>query len=482
MQESIIPTPIIPNNINFCEDEQKLDQFLRAYQARLGHQEETKIISFSQELEVLDPLAIFQAINQPNQISFYWENYRQKEALLGYDIGRHFTIEASPTRFFEAQQFIETCLQQLVQINNHDHSFANPHFFCSFSFFACPAQPQLYFPATTIFLPRFQIICHPQKAYLIINQNLEKNSNISLIVQQIKQEIQKIKRSNHQSLQRLPNQNSNNFNVNNLDLLAKQFKSSVASALKSIADQKFSKIVLAQAFDIYSPLDFHLTASLNNLRQRYPDCYVFALNNGKQSNFIGASPERLISIKNQQLQTDALAGSAPRGKTVAEDIYLANQLLKSRKEQREHQAVIDFINQRLTQLNLIPQQAPLRLLQLSGIQHLWTPIYAQLNGKIKPLEVIKLLHPTPAVSGFPTAIACEQIRHYENFERSLYAAPLGWIDTQGNSEFVVGIRSALITNQQARLYSGAGIVAGSDPEQEFAEVQLKLQSLLRTLE
>ncbi|NEQ17552.1 MAG: isochorismate synthase, partial [Moorea sp. SIO3E2] len=91
------------------------------------------------------------------------------------------------------------------------------------------------------------------------------------------------------------------------------------------------------------------------------------------------------------------------------------------------------------------------------------------------------LHPTPAVAGVPTKIACEQIRHYETFDRSLYAAPLGWIDYQGNSEFIVGIRSALIAGNHARLYAGAGIVAGSDPNKELAEINLKLMVLLKAL-
>ena len=91
------------------------------------------------------------------------------------------------------------------------------------------------------------------------------------------------------------------------------------------------------------------------------------------------------------------------------------------------------------------------------------------------------LHPTPAVAGAARDIACAEIRRYENFERGLYAAPLGWVDAEGNCEFIVGIRSALIDGDRARLYAGAGIVAGSDPDKEFAEVQLKLQALLKAL-
>ncbi len=196
---------------------------------------------------------------------------------------------------------------------------------------------------------------------------------------------------------------------------------------------------------------------------------------------MGASPERLLSIHNQKLVTDVLAGSAPRGKITSEDISFANRLLRSEKERREHQAVSDFITQQLYQLGLQPLQSPLQLLQLSNIQHLWMQIQASVPSDLHPLDIVAQLHPTPAVAGVPTEIACEQIRRYETFNRTLYAAPVGWVDYQGNGEFIVGIRSAMISGNRARLYAGAGIVAGSDPNKELAEVELKLRSLLSDL-
>ncbi|MEM8779146.1 MAG: isochorismate synthase, partial [Cyanobacteria bacterium P01_G01_bin.49] len=263
--------------------------------------------------------------------------------------------------------------------------------------------------------------------------------------------------------------------------MAEDFKVSVASILDSIQANHFNKLVLAHPLDLISPINFSVINCLNNLRNSHPDCYIFALNNGNKNYFIGASPERLISVRNQQLVTDALAGSAPRGKTNKEDNYLLHKLLKSSKERREHQVVIEFIIQRLINLGLTPQISPLKVLQLSNIQHLWTPIYTQLKSHIHPLEVVSQLHPTPAVSGFPTEVTCQEIQHYERFERGLYAAPLGWIDYDGNSEFIVGIRSALISDNHARLYAGAGIVEGSEPDKEFAEIQLKFQTLLKAL-
>ncbi|HEY9751742.1 MAG TPA: isochorismate synthase, partial [Coleofasciculaceae cyanobacterium] len=190
---------------------------------------------------------------------------------------------------------------------------------------------------------------------------------------------------------------------------------------------------------------------------------------------------RLLRLRDRQMITDTLAGSAPRGKTTCEDAYLASKLLTSPKELHEHRLVLDFIMQQLVYLGLSPQCAPLRLLQLSNIQHLQTPIHAVVPDEIHLLDILAQLHPTPAVAGVPKALACEQIYRYEAFERSLYAAPIGWIDYHANGEFAVGIRSAVMNGCQARLYGGAGIVAGSDPERELAEVQLKLQALLHAL-
>jgi menaquinone-specific isochorismate synthase len=189
----------------------------------------------------------------------------------------------------------------------------------------------------------------------------------------------------------------------------------------------------------------------------------------------------LVSLHQRRLSTVALAGSVARGKTPTEDAQLANRLLSSHKEKHEHQVVIDSIAQHLRNLGLSPQLDPARLLQLPNIQHLQTPIRAIVPSGVHLLDAVAELHPTPAVAGAPRLLACEQIRAFEPFERSLYAAPIGWIDAAGNGEFAVGIRSAILQGRQARLFAGAGIVSGSTPEKELAEVQLKLQALLNAL-
>jgi menaquinone-specific isochorismate synthase len=118
---------------------------------------------------------------------------------------------------------------------------------------------------------------------------------------------------------------------------------------------------------------------------------------------------------------------------------------------------------------------------LANVQHLHTPVSAALPAGVRLLDALAQLHPTPAVGGSPREAARTQIRALEAFPRGLYGGALGWVDHRGGGEFLVGIRSALIDGVRARAYAGAGIVAGSEPEKEFAETELKFHALLDAL-
>ncbi|MCL2933741.1 MAG: isochorismate synthase [Trichodesmium sp. MAG_R03] len=496
--------PVIPTSVNLFQTCQDLYQFLFNCQQTLTNKMQTKIISISREILPIDPLVVLEEICQPYQPHFYLEKqiigekniHKNSLAIAAIDAATYFTVK-SGNRFAQAQSFIQSCLNNTISLGATHLPYSGPHFFCSFTFFEKNTQRNLYnfhknsnyqqkssinhhFPSATIFLPCWQITQQNDHNILVINTVINTSINIENISHKIWDKFQKITQINHTQISTLtkPYKNLRKININHLQ----EFKKSVASALDLINSNSLRKIVLAHAIDIYSQGNFNLIKSLNNLRFIYPDCYVFSISNGKGQNFIGASPERLISINNNQLVTDALAGSAPRGKTPSQDAKLANNLLCSEKDLREHQFVIDFIIKRLQYLGLKPNYSSQpHLLQLSNIQHLWTPITVEISQNIHLLEILAELHPTPAVAGVPRDIAQEQIQNFEAFDRSLYAAPIGWIDHQGNGEFTVGIRSALINGDRARLYAGAGIVAGSKPDQELAEVQLKLQTLLKAL-
>ncbi|CAA9320355.1 Isochorismate synthase @ Phylloquinone-specific isochorismate synthase [uncultured Microcoleus sp.] len=474
---------VIPHRANLLQDRNQLHQFLLNCQQSLTEKDRTKIVSISQEIYPLDPLAVLQEISEPCQRHFYFEKRNpivgKSFAIAALDSAIHLTV-AGTDRFTLAQNFIRSTLANTITIGAERLPFSGPHFFCSFAFFDENIAANSYFPPATIFLPKWQITRQKDSCILVANAIIEKDLNIKNIAENIWQTFDKIESRKYPKLTIALNSSISLKQIPVND--ASQFKTSVKSALELIASKYFSKIVLSQAINVIAQTPFSLIDSLNNLRLSYPDCYVFSTSNGKGQTFIGASPERLISIHNNQLLTDALAGSAPRGKTEAGDAKLAQGLLESEKDIREHQVVIDFIVDRLSKLGITPKFSPVpRLLQLSNIQHLWTPITAQIPPDIHLLKILAQLHPTPAVAGVPRDIALEQIRRCESCDRSLYAAPLGWIDRRGNGEFAVGIRSALIDGDRAILYAGAGIVAGSEPEKELAEIQLKLQALLNAL-
>ena len=118
------------------------------------------------------------------------------------------------------------------------------------------------------------------------------------------------------------------------------------------------------------------------------------------------------------------------------------------------------------------------MIKVANIQHLATPIHAQLSESRSAIELAGLLHPTPAVGGEPLGVALEAIEQLEPFDRGWYAGPVGWMDALDDGEFCVALRSGLLRDRSARLFAGAGIVAGSDPAAELAETELKLDALL----
>jgi menaquinone-specific isochorismate synthase len=468
---------VSPCRSNFFVNHKDIYQFLLAVQQNCLNNNCRQIASISLELDWVDPLVVLAKLAQANEINFYFENRGKGEAIAAIDAVAKLQIDGQD-RFNKSEYFIKNCLQKISNFSASNQTFSGAHFFCYFSFFHQNTQADYPFPSATIFLPRWQISVKNQHCILVTNIVITASTNLQNIWHNLWDKVELINSLEYFSpkLELL----STNFSKQSVTK-GTEFKRSVRSALEKIQASHLSKIVLADALDVRSNNQFDLYKSLDNLRQIHPNCYIFSTSNGKGQNFIGASPERLISIQNQQLITDALAGSAPRGKTPAEDAANANRLLNSEKERHEHSLVIDFITQRLSQLGILPQVLPPRLRQLSNIQHLWTPINAIVPANVHPLKIVAQLHPTPAVAGAARDVACAEIRRYESFERGLYAAPLGWIDSQGNCEFIVGIRSALIDGDRARLYAGAGIVAGSDPDKEFAEVQLKLQALLKAL-
>jgi menaquinone-specific isochorismate synthase len=435
----------------------------------------------TQSISRIDPLATLQRFALPQQRTFYWENQQENSAIAGWDSCQEKTI-TTPNRLEKTQSFINQYRNKIIETGEISCPEVGVKFLTSFTFFPFSSSNSP-FPAATIFIPKWQVTRTENSCFLTYNFTLSAQTNPARIEGEIQARIEEIEQQS-QSLISFPfpffSQPSKPLHKREI-AQKNQFKKAVTSALKDIRDKDLSKVVLSHHLDVISKLRFDPFLSLHYLRQKHPACYIFCVGNDQGSTFIGATPERLFSLRKQRLVSDALAGSAPRGKSAIADQKFAQTLLNSEKERREHQAVSNYISQQLIALGLTPQRSRRQLLKLNNIQHLWTLIQADVPSEIQPLDIIAQLHPTPAVAGVPSAIALEKIRDYETFDRGLYAAPIGWLDLHGNAEFMVGIRSAMIHKNHARLYAGAGIVAGSNPDKELAEVQLKLQAMLKAL-
>ncbi|MGB5916894.1 MAG: isochorismate synthase [Phormidesmis sp.] len=463
-------------------------RFLKQCQQQVAQAGKAKIASLSFEVEPISAWVVLQTLKRPHQRHFYYDPPHQP-SIVGLDVVIDNSAEG-PTRFAQTQAFVQHWRSRFVYAPPRQPTAEQPrpplgHFFCSATFFDSATSGQSSsqssgqssgFDPAYVFVPRVQVVTQAAASVVTFNFLITAEAEIA---QQVDQSYRQLR----QLAGVVATRRTSGATPKVVTKDVAGFERAVASVLHSVKKGPLHKVVLADVLDVVAPQAIDEVRSLQALRQNHPDCTVFSLSNGQGQAFIGASPERLLSITQGRLTTDALAGSASRSGIKGIDQQLAQSLLHSKKERYEHRVVVEFIVQQLRSLGLTPRYTPSpQLLQLLHIQHLHTPISARLNPKtISPLEILAKLHPTPAVAGLPRQLACQLIRQHETFDRGLYAAPLGWIDTEGNSEFVVGIRSALIDGCKARLYAGAGIVAGSEPAKELAEIKLKLQTLLNAL-
>ena len=259
------------------------------------------------------------------------------------------------------------------------------------------------------------------------------------------------------------------------------YEEAVARAVQRIRTGELEKLVLAREVEIHAPVDHGPEAVLGLLREAFPSCFVFAVGRG-DATFLAASPELLVRREGQRASTVALAGSVRRSADPAVDDHLGEHLLRSDKDREENAIVARRIARALAPhavwVTASPEPA---LVRVANIQHLGTPIRAQLASPIGAIELAALLHPTPAVGGEPGAVAGRLIPALEGLDRGWYASPVGWTDAAGDGEFCVALRCALLRGRLARCYAGCGIVRDSDPSAELAESEVKLQALLPLL-
>lgn len=257
-----------------------------------------------------------------------------------------------------------------------------------------------------------------------------------------------------------------------------QYRQMVADAVGAIGDGVFDKVVLARAVRLTGDVDVHRT--LQRLAARYADCWTFSVHG-----LVGATPELLVRRTGEQVMSRVLAGTVARTHDEQESGQLADDMVASQKAREEHSYAVTSVAQALgthcTDLD-VPEQP--RVLQLANVQHLATDVHAMLVDETSVVAIAAALHPTAAVCGTPTERAMAYILSHENFDRARYAGPVGWFDANGDGEFGIALRCGQVADdyEHIDLFAGCGIVAGSDPDSEYAESESKLAAMRWALE
>jgi len=259
------------------------------------------------------------------------------------------------------------------------------------------------------------------------------------------------------------------------------YEGAVARGVERIRAGEIEKIVLAREVQVHAPAPHDVAAVFGVLREGFPSCFCFCVGRGDDA-FVAASPELLIRREGMRASTLALAGSARRSADPSVDDHLGEQLLRSEKDRSEQAIVVRRIERALRPHSVWVTAAPEPVVvRMANIQHLASPIRAQLRKPIGVVRLAGLLHPTPAVGGEPFAVAEPLIPALEGMDRGWYAGPVGWTDTNEDGEFCVALRCALLSGRVARCYAGVGVVRDSDPAAELAETDVKLGALLPVL-
>ncbi len=443
------------------------------------------LVSYSKPVEPVATLHFFEKARQQNLAASFWERAEDKFSLAG--AGAAFTLEADDAGRFET---VEKDWQELVAnalIEREDAPAdlwgIGPALFGGFSFDEEPeATPQWQgFPAVLLRLPQVQLAARADGNYLTLNALIDEFTDPALEAEHL------LKLGLFLTEESSPAETAGTKEnvIGELEDIkpAGDWKELVERAAREIQCGAFEKVVLAREVSLTAAEPFLVSLALERLRKNYPSATIFAIADGPKC-FLGATPERLVRLCEGEVRTIALAGTFPRGRTEEEDARLGRELMESAKNRHEHAVVVQMLRSALSEVcnHVLVDDEP-RLLKLPNVQHLYTPVLGRLadQGPASVLRLLKALHPTPALGGFPRQSALKWLHENEGLERGWYAAPVGWVDSRGEGEFVVAIRSALVDGANARLFAGCGIMGDSDPEAEYTESCLKLRPMINAL-
>lgn len=435
------------------------------------------LVSFVERIEQVSPPAFF-SIGQ-NEFAgrrFYWSEPDTSLTLVG--LGSVLQLEASdPATRFSAIEKQWQHLAASFEVNEQVPAHTGPLLFGGFSFDPKKSHATEWrdFPHTRFTVPQYMLTQHAGGAWLTTNYWVSPDDETSAPADRLNLETLDLLHARNHLL-------SQAYIIKE-DTVSTEWMDAVKQATQAIRAGKLEKTVLARHLRVATEQRFNMAAIIERLLQEQDaNAYIFAIEFGSGC-FIGATPERLIKRDGETFTTLCLAGSIGGGSSVEENDRLGQHLIHDAKNLHEHALTVNMIKgvmEELCETVQVPNHPMLR--KLRDIQHLATPISGLAKPDMSLLHAVEMLHPTPALGGLPREAAIETIRQLEKIDRGWYAAPIGWMNRNGEGEFVVAIRSGIVQEREAVLFAGCGIVGDSDPISELQESALKFKPMLIALQ
>ena len=326
------------------------------------------------------------------------------------------------------------------------------------------------------FVPEIVICNVNKKHYLVYNVYIEQGFSKNKLIEKFRSKTENIfeilLQPTKDSLPKITN------SAGRTPKDKKKWKLMINEALDQINEDHIKKIVLARRIELTLSEELNITKAIEELKKDYPNCRLFAYHKGK-STFFGATPELIAKLSDGKIHIDAIAGSIGRGKTELEDLELEKILTSNKKDLDEHRYVLEHFRNVIDNFgeNITLDEIP-SVKRLKNIQHLLTKIVGDLKPDTSVMNILRELHPSPAVCGFPKDAALNLIKRIENQRRGLYSGIIGWFNFNNEGEFAVAIRSAVTYGNKLVAYAGNGIVEGSEPDVEFEETEMKFKPIL----
>ncbi len=441
--------------------------------------ENSGLVSICVEIPCIDLFEIYELFINKYPFSSFWEE-SDGISYIAFEKCKYVTLDG-PKRFEVANEFNSENFKNLINLTNESHSSSLSKIIYLFSFSENLDNKNLSsdVPSLEAILPKILIIKSDKNCWLRINGHVEDKSSLRRLIEEIWAIRNQVINAGSELKKLSSLKTSFDFPIiddflNSLETSNINLKKIVNRGIQLVEKGILEKIVLANRIKIKLSNRLDLVEILKRLKKNQPNTCRYVWKRNSKDILFGASPEKLFSFTKPNLTLEALAGTISTNSNF-------NKLLKSSKDLKEHNYVIQYLIKCLAVSKITNfKKSDIKVNSFGDISHLQTLIFSKVEN-ICPFELLKNLHPSPAVCGYPKNEALDWINILESFPRGNYASPMGWVDASGNAAFLLAIRGARYIEENIEFTAGSGIVSGSVLEKEIDEIKLKFESIVKQI-